>query len=107
MSWEAPDFIEVKMDAEINSYQDDCDREQADRCSRRSSRALGAVCPPVGPCASGGLWCLWGSIVRIRVLGTAAGGGFPQWNCGCPNCRGVRAGLIMATPRTQECVAVS
>jgi pyrroloquinoline quinone biosynthesis protein B len=41
------------------------------------------------------------------VLGAAAGGGFPQWNCGCPNCRGVRAGLIMATQRTQECVAVS
>jgi pyrroloquinoline quinone biosynthesis protein B len=41
------------------------------------------------------------------VLGAAAGGGFPQWNCGCPNCQGVRAGLIMATPRTQECVAVS
>jgi pyrroloquinoline quinone biosynthesis protein B len=45
--------------------------------------------------------------VRIRVLGAAAGGGFPQWNCGCPNCRGVRGGLIRATPRTQECVAVS
>ena len=35
------------------------------------------------------------------------GGGFPQWNCGCPNCRGVRAGHIRATPRTQESVAVS
>jgi hypothetical protein len=31
MSWEAPDFVEVKMDAEINSYQDDFDREQDDR----------------------------------------------------------------------------
>jgi hypothetical protein len=31
MSWEAPDFIEVKMDAEINSYQDDFDREPDDR----------------------------------------------------------------------------
>jgi len=31
MTWEAPDFIEVKMDAEINSYQDDFDREQDDR----------------------------------------------------------------------------
>jgi pyrroloquinoline quinone biosynthesis protein B len=41
------------------------------------------------------------------VLGAAAGGGFPQWNCGCPNCRGVRAGHIRATPRTQESVAVS
>jgi len=45
--------------------------------------------------------------VRIRVLGAAAGGGFPQWNCGCPNCRGVREGHIRATPRTQESVAVS
>jgi coenzyme PQQ precursor peptide PqqA len=31
MAWEAPDFIEVRMDAEINSYQDDFDREQDDR----------------------------------------------------------------------------
>jgi pyrroloquinoline quinone biosynthesis protein B len=45
--------------------------------------------------------------VLIRVLGSAAGGGFPQWNCGCPNCRGVREGKIPATARTQESVAVS
>jgi coenzyme PQQ precursor peptide PqqA len=31
MSWETPEFIEVKMDAEINSYQDDFDREPDDR----------------------------------------------------------------------------
>lgn len=31
MTWEAPAFSEVKMDAEINSYQDDFDREQDDR----------------------------------------------------------------------------
>jgi coenzyme PQQ precursor peptide PqqA len=31
MTWEAPAFVEVKMDAEINSYQDDFDREQDDR----------------------------------------------------------------------------
>lgn len=43
----------------------------------------------------------------IRVLGSAAGGGFPQWNCGCPNCRGVRDGTVRARARTQECVAVS
>jgi pyrroloquinoline quinone biosynthesis protein B len=43
----------------------------------------------------------------IRVLGSAAGGGFPQWNCGCPNCRGLREGSIRAKARTQECVAVS
>jgi pyrroloquinoline quinone biosynthesis protein B len=45
--------------------------------------------------------------VVIRVLGSAAGGGFPQWNCGCPNCRGLREGAIAATARTQESVAVS
>jgi len=45
--------------------------------------------------------------VLIRVLGSSAGGGFPQWNCGCPNCRGVREGTISAAPRTQESVAIS
>ena len=43
----------------------------------------------------------------IRVLGSAAGGGFPQWNCGCPNCVGVRRGTLRAVARTQESVAVS
>ena len=45
--------------------------------------------------------------MRVRVLGSAAGGGFPQWNCGCPNCRGVRQGSVRATPRTQDSLAVS
>ncbi|WFB10947.1 pyrroloquinoline quinone biosynthesis protein PqqB [Streptomyces sp. LX-29] len=27
----------------------------------------------------------------LRVLGTAAGGGLPQWNCACPGCSGARA----------------
>jgi pyrroloquinoline quinone biosynthesis protein B len=43
----------------------------------------------------------------IRVLGSAAGGGFPQWNCGCFNCAGVRSGSIVAKARTQESVALS
>jgi len=43
----------------------------------------------------------------VRVLGSAAGGGFPQWNCTCLNCRGVREGLINASPRTQESVCLS
>lgn len=43
----------------------------------------------------------------IRVLGSAAGGGFPQWNCGCPNCDGLRRGRIAAVPRSQDSVAVS
>jgi pyrroloquinoline quinone biosynthesis protein B len=45
--------------------------------------------------------------MHIKVLGAAAGGGFPQWNCGCPNCREVRAGALDLKPLTQECVAVS
>src|SRR2546430_5266846 len=45
--------------------------------------------------------------MRVRVLGSAAGGGFPQWNCGCPNCSGLRNGSIKARPRTQAQVAVS
>ncbi|WP_376797532.1 pyrroloquinoline quinone biosynthesis protein PqqB [Thermogemmatispora sp.] len=43
----------------------------------------------------------------VRLLGTAAGGGFPQWNCNCPNCRGLRRGQLKARARTQSCVAVS
>jgi pyrroloquinoline quinone biosynthesis protein B len=45
--------------------------------------------------------------VLIRVLGAAAGGGFPQWNCGCDNCRAVRAGDSAFRALTQESVAVS
>jgi len=45
--------------------------------------------------------------VRIRVLGSAAGGGFPQWNCNCRNCSGVRNGSVRAAPRTQSSIAVA
>jgi pyrroloquinoline quinone biosynthesis protein B len=45
--------------------------------------------------------------VFVRVLGSGAGGGAPQWNCGCANCQGLRAGSIRATARRQESVAVS
>jgi pyrroloquinoline quinone biosynthesis protein B len=41
------------------------------------------------------------------VLGSAAGGGFPQWNCNCDNCRGVRNGTIRARARTQSSIAAS
>jgi pyrroloquinoline quinone biosynthesis protein B len=40
-------------------------------------------------------------------LGAAAGGGFPQWNCNCRNCDGVRKGTVRAKPRTQSSIAVS
>ncbi|MDI1361555.1 pyrroloquinoline quinone biosynthesis protein PqqB [Methylotenera sp.] len=45
--------------------------------------------------------------MHIHVLGSGAGGGFPQWNCNCENCKGVRAGTIKASTRTQSSIAVS
>jgi pyrroloquinoline quinone biosynthesis protein B len=45
--------------------------------------------------------------MRVKVLGSAAGGGFPQWNCSCPNCSGLRSGAVRARPRTQAQVAAS
>ena len=47
------------------------------------------------------------SRMRVHVLGSAAGGGFPQWNCNCRNCDGVRKGTLNAKPRTQSSIAVS
>lgn len=43
--------------------------------------------------------------MKIIILGAAAGGGLPQWNCGCVNCNAARAGRIPAL--TQSSVAVS
>jgi len=43
----------------------------------------------------------------VKILGSAAGGGFPQWNCACANCHGLRRGLLRSTPRTQTQVAFS
>jgi pyrroloquinoline quinone biosynthesis protein B len=45
--------------------------------------------------------------VRVKILGSAAGGGFPQWNCACPNCRRARDGTLNGSVRTQVQVAVS
>ncbi|MGC1864349.1 MAG: pyrroloquinoline quinone biosynthesis protein PqqB [Methylocystis sp.] len=45
--------------------------------------------------------------MRIRILGSGAGGGFPQWNCNCANCRAVRAGAPGFSARTQSSLAVS
>lgn len=44
--------------------------------------------------------------MRITVLGSAAGGGFPQWNCNCRNCAGVRSGSVRAQPRTQSSIFI-
>lgn len=43
----------------------------------------------------------------LKVLGSAAGGGFPQWNCNCSNCQGLRVKTIAAVSRTQSSIAVS
>lgn len=45
--------------------------------------------------------------MRVRVLGSAAGGGFPQWNCNCPNCDAYRKGSRTLQARTQSSIAVS
>jgi len=45
--------------------------------------------------------------MRIRILGSAAGGGFPQWNCNCQNCSALRSRTLKGSPRTQAQVAVS
>ncbi len=45
--------------------------------------------------------------MRVRVLGSSAGGGLPQWNCGCENCVRARSGDPDVPPRNQPSVAVS
>ncbi len=45
--------------------------------------------------------------MKILILGSSAGGGFPQWNCNCFNCAGLRGGSIAATARTQSSIALS
>jgi pyrroloquinoline quinone biosynthesis protein B len=45
--------------------------------------------------------------MQVKILGSAAGGAFPQWNCACANCRAVRAGTFHGKPRTQTQVALT
>jgi pyrroloquinoline quinone biosynthesis protein B len=45
--------------------------------------------------------------MKIRVLGSAAGGGFPQWNCNCHNCHRLRHNTMNGKARTQSSIAVS
>jgi pyrroloquinoline quinone biosynthesis protein B len=44
-------------------------------------------------------------LIRIHILGCAAGGGLPQWNCTCANCIAARSGKI--APQTQSSIAIS
>ena len=43
----------------------------------------------------------------VKVLGAAAGGAFPQWNCACQQCQRLRSGTFAGQPRTQAQVAIS
>ena len=43
--------------------------------------------------------------MRVKILGSAAGGAFPQWNCCCTNCRRWREGKFKGTARTQAQLA--
>lgn len=45
--------------------------------------------------------------MKLKILGSAAGGGFPQWNCACPNCAAMRAGKLRARLRSQTQIAFS
>jgi len=45
--------------------------------------------------------------MHIRILGSGAGGGFPQWNCNCKNCRAIREGNFNGSARTQSSIAIS
>jgi pyrroloquinoline quinone biosynthesis protein B len=45
--------------------------------------------------------------MQVKILGSAAGGAFPQWNCACANCRAVRAGTFRGKPRSQTQVAIT
>lgn len=46
-------------------------------------------------------------LMKIIVLGSSAGGGYPQWNCNCPNCDGLRRGSVCSRARTQSSIAIS
>src|ERR1700722_15823167 len=45
--------------------------------------------------------------MQVKILGSAAGGAFPQWNCACENCRALRMGTFHGKARSQTQVAVS
>jgi len=45
--------------------------------------------------------------MHIKILGSAADGGFPQWNCSCRNCSGFRNGSLRTRPRSQTQIAFS
>src|SRR5437764_8222341 len=45
--------------------------------------------------------------MRVKILGSAAGGAFPQWNCACRNCSALRSGSFGGKARSQAEIAIS
>src|SRR5436305_13767544 len=45
--------------------------------------------------------------MRVKILGSAAGGAFPQWNCACRNCSALRSGSFGGKARSQDEIAIS
>jgi pyrroloquinoline quinone biosynthesis protein B len=45
--------------------------------------------------------------MHVRILGAAAGGGFPQWNCSCGNCRRLRQATFPGAARSQTQLVIS
>jgi pyrroloquinoline quinone biosynthesis protein B len=45
--------------------------------------------------------------MRVKILGSAAGGAFPQWNCACRNCSALRSGSFGGKARSQAQIAIS
>lgn len=45
--------------------------------------------------------------MHVHLLGTGAGGGFPQWNCNCHNCKRIRKGEMNGSARTQSSITIS
>src|SRR3954454_5823913 len=72
----------------------------ATRARTSASTSVGAVMV-----SSTFIGCFYHRPVRARILGSAAGGGFPQWNCRCPTCEAARTGTE-ARPRTQSSLAI-
>ncbi len=50
---------------------------------------------------------LWQVVVKLKIIGSAAGGGFPQWNCNYRLSRTVRSRQSALTPRSQSSIAAS
>src|SRR5438105_6965093 len=79
-----------------------CASASRSRCTSRPADAAATLALRASPLSSFLL-----AIMKILVLGSGAGGGFPQWNCNCTLCGGARRGTTRAAARTQSSIAVS